>query len=125
MLDCKIFVNGAANECALIRAIADAINGVRLEDGVRGDGVELLTSTNDDADSVRKVDFPGGFLYFDNIVEVYFSPNIEQEARAATVATVLTCLWELGLPAVAACDYEDELPKSAGTDGSAPWPAHE
>ena len=41
----------------------------------------------------------------------------------ALVARLLQLLWENGIPAVAAADYEDELPEGGGGKSRAvPWP---
>jgi hypothetical protein len=121
-LDCKLFVDGPFDEPELIDTLVLAVRGEALDDGVRGSGVELIVSANDDADVERRKELPRGFLHFGFIAEVYFAPSVQHGERVTTVTGVLTTLWDSGYAAVAACDYEDELPKSAGVDGTAPWP---
>jgi hypothetical protein len=121
-LDCKIFVDGPSSTSDLVAMLSDALGGASDDNSVQGDGVELLVSESDDVDAGRKADLDEGFLFFRFIAEVYFAANVEHGKRVTTVAQVLTALWDRGWPAVGACDYEDDLPKRGGVDGTAPWP---
>ncbi|HEC85944.1 MAG: hypothetical protein DRR19_14390 [Candidatus Parabeggiatoa sp. nov. 1] len=40
--------------------------------------------------------------------------NIKQEYYVASIAMLLKALWDIGAKAVAACDFEDELPYEIG-----------
>src|SRR3954464_9696066 len=68
-----------------------------------------------DRDAIRAREFPDGWLFFRHNVEV---------ERRAHVAPLLRLLWGNGIPAVAACDYEEELPEGGGSKSrNVPWPA--
>jgi hypothetical protein len=125
MLDCKIYVDGAPSTTGLIRWIANAVGGTPTDDSARAPGLEMIVEENDEADSRAKMDKKRGFLFFDHFVEVYFAPVADLDHRVAEVSKVLDHLWGLGRPAVAACDYEDKLPRRAGTADPAPWPAND
>lgn len=122
-LDCKLFVDGAPDSRELSAWIAEIVNGKISEDGVVAAGVEMFVDDNDDAGLEDKAVRKRGFLFFDNVVEFYFAPRVDLNERVALVSAVLNDLWRRGLPAVAACDYEDRLPLGGGTADSAPWPA--
>lgn len=67
---------------------------------------------NDEYNSLEERQFPDGFLFFRYLIEVH-----SKEATAAycvdIVSRILTWLWlEQKMPAVAACDYEEQLPFS-------------
>ena len=69
----------------------------------------------DEHDPVRAREWPGGFLYFPYRVEAGPKRAVER---------LLPLLWDRGIPAVAACDYEDELPEKGGYKSRAiPWPS--
>ena len=76
---------------------------------------------NDEADPLRAQDFPDGFLFFHYALEVYPAPGVPREERVKLTAKLLQALWSRGFAAIAACDYEDELPSGGGYK-SRPYP---
>lgn len=123
-LDCQLFIDGAPGVEELVESLADVTGGRPGGRTVEAPGLDLFVDENDDADPSAKSDRRRGFLYFDHLAEVYFAaPSVDHDARVREVAGLLEGLWTQRLAAVAACDYEDELPKRGGIDGSAPWPA--
>src|SRR5262245_4553276 len=121
-MDCKVFVDGAPNTAALITWIAEAADGSPTDDGVQAPGLEMIAEDNDDAGPRAKLERDPGFLFFDHFVEIYFAPSVGFDRRVTEVSKVLEYLWGLSRPAVAACDYEDQLPRLAGAADSAPRP---
>jgi hypothetical protein len=78
-------------------------------------GTRLYIDRNDEHDEARAREFPDGFLYFCYTIEAGPQP---------LVARLLRLLWDAGIPAVAACDYEDELPEAGGYKSRGiPWPS--
>ncbi len=76
-----------------------------------------MIDKNDEADKVRAADFPDGFLYFNYSMELCFRGN-----RVKLTNDILDVLWSNRIPAVATCDYEDELHKGGGYKNSdVPW----
>ena len=64
---------------------------------------------------MRAREWPSGFLYFPYRVEAGPKRAVER---------LLPLLWDRGIPAVASCDYEDELPEKGGYKSRAiPWPS--
>jgi hypothetical protein len=77
-------------------------------------GRRLHVERNDDRDPERAAEFPDGFLYFATLVEA---------GPQEVTAQLLRLLWDAGIPAVAATDYEDELPEGGGYGSRRiPWP---
>ncbi|WP_146044384.1 hypothetical protein [Amycolatopsis sp. BJA-103] len=56
----------------------------------------------------------GDFIGWPAIVEVEAEEGAERASVVGLVSRILSALWEAGIPAVAACDYEDELPWRGG-----------
>jgi len=84
--------------------------------------VEILK--NLDFDSVKCQQFPDGFLYFCQRIEIFpdESKRVSLENQIALVSMLLKYLWSQGVPAVAACDYEDQLPNNGGyRSAEIPW----
>lgn len=78
---------------------------------------DLYIDDNDDADNKKTVDFPDGFLYFNYSMELCFRGD-----RVKLTNDILDVLWSNRIPAVAACDYEDELYKCGGyKNRDLPW----
>ena len=68
---------------------------------------------NDGFDIIRRND-PDGFLYYRYYLDIDAVPGQQRVAQVALVEQILECLWEHGYAAVAACDFEDELPRHGG-----------
>jgi len=113
-LDCKIIVDGVDSVTELAVWIAEAIGGQAATDSIEAPGLEIIVDENDDANVRDKSNVEEGFLFFSHIVEIYFAPSWGREHRVHEVSRVLEYLWARDVPAVAACSYEDELPRSGG-----------
>src|SRR5689334_19229069 len=104
--------------------LAGSVGGVPGSGTVRVPQGEIDVRRNRDADSSRASTFPDGFLGFRYTLELYPSPTVDLDGRVATVSKLLNFVWSQGIPAVAACDYEDHLPNGGGYNRrSVPWPA--
>jgi len=103
MIDCIVYANHSAR------------NRTELEDWLEQEiGERLDAERNDDYDEAAAREFPSGFLRFRYRIEIDSRDVVER---------LLPLLWERGVPAVAACDYEDELPEKGGFKSRAvPWP---
>jgi hypothetical protein len=129
-LDCKTFVETDLTQDELATLLSAALPAT-IE---KGPGVRTLHTrfgvieirNNEDADQVRSREFPDGFLYFRFTLEVYPMPSVRHEDRVVCVRDILTQMWSHGFAAVAACDYENELPNGGGHGNrSVPWPSAE
>ena len=78
---------------------------------------DLYIDDNDDADKEKATDFPDGFLYFNYAMELCFRCD-----KVKMTNDILDAFWSNFIPAVAACDYENELQKCGGYKNSdVPW----
>lgn len=124
-LDCKIYVDTNIGRSQLVEKVAQLLEGSVEKNTVRSLGVEIDVLENEEFDESRRTEFPDGFLRFRYSLEFYFNPSQKPHDRVTTAARILELLWSDGFPAVAACDYEAELPKMGGyKNGSVPWPKH-
>ncbi len=84
---------------------------------------EIEVVRNSDADPAQTA-FPDGFLRFPYKVEVEFTESNVQLARGV-LAALLEYAWNRGWAAVAACDFEEELPRAGGYKcADLPWPSN-
>jgi hypothetical protein len=125
-LDCKIYVEAdLAPEdlggllAALVGGTVSSAAGSRTVQSPIG---EIDIRNNPDSDKVLAQQFPDGFLFFRYTLEFYPSATARREDRISLVERILRQLWSRGYPAVAACDYEDDLPNRGGyNDRNSPW----
>jgi len=121
VLDATIFVGCLASHDELADVVAGVFGGDDASTWVTR--TDVVVSSNEDADPDRASQWPGGFLFFPSVVEIYAAAYAPRRERADLVALLLSSLWSRGIAAVAACEYEDLLPAAAGTgDRSLPWP---
>jgi hypothetical protein len=125
-LDCKIYVETGQTVDHLCNLLAAELSATPLNGAVRGFQTslcELDVRENDECDSARSQEFPDGFLYFRYLVELYPAVIASHEDRVHLTARILSLLWSKGYPAIAACDYEKELPHAGGYQNHrVPWP---
>lgn len=124
-VDCIIYCTGDISINELRTKLATLIGSNKIEVSfIQKDFYELSIHKNDDFNSVRQEGFPDGFLYFKFIVEVGFNNNCEVDNAVPVVSKILNGLWEMGMPSVASCDYENLLPENGGYNSTViPWPS--
>jgi hypothetical protein len=129
-LRCKISVESELMPDAFATLLAASIGEGTVHGAVvrtlHTPQAEIEVRKNKEANRLRAGEFPDGFLYFRYALEVYVSATTQHAEQVTLVARLLNRLWSQGLPAVAACDYEKELPRAGGYNNrSIPWPSGE
>jgi hypothetical protein len=126
-LDCRIFVDTEQPAEELAALLLPVLSGQAVTGGA---GVRTIVTPqaeveirkNKDFDKERGRVFPDGFLHFAYALEVYPSAAGSRAELVRLTASILNRLWSQRLPAVAACDYETELPNGGGYNNpSVPW----
>ena len=121
-LDCKVYLDVDTSSGQLAVYIAHLLNGTVEGRTVLTKDGEIDVLMNDEYDELARREFPDGSLHFPYLVEFYAEPQQELKKRVATVAAVLSHFWSKGVPAVAACDYEEKLPNQGGyRSHTVPW----
>jgi hypothetical protein len=113
-LYCKIYVDANIPRDELIRIVARLLGGTIDRTTVSTSYSELDIMKNEDFDETLRKTFPDGFLHFRYYVDIESLPGQQRAAQIALVANLLEHLWSLGFQAVAACDYEEQLPRRGG-----------
>lgn len=109
---CKVFVNADVARSDLVDTIAHALDGrIKPLNTVAGDTWEIDVRRNDEHDAERSKDQENGFLFFPYYLDVVARRGRDRQAQIALVSRLLERLWERGYGAVAACDFEEELPR--------------
>lgn len=126
-LACTIYVETDLAPDALARLLAGSLSGsvrgVATASTVTVPHAEIDVRRNPDGDSARALSFPDGFLAFRYALELYPAGDTSRNDRIALAGRLLELLWSNQLPAVAACDFEEELPLAGGyKKPTVPWP---
>lgn len=117
-LYCAIYVD-APGRPALVELLSEVTGGRYEHWTIEAPGIDLHVDGNDEADAERSTAFPDGFLFFTHKVEA----DVDAGSAVAVVTRMLEALWARGWPAVAACEFEDELPCGGGYKSpDVPWP---
>jgi hypothetical protein len=129
-LDCKIFVETAIDPDGLAKMLAELLSGTvsgrPFARTVQTWCCEIEIRNNPDYDKKLADKFPDGFLSFRYLIEIYPTARADRNERIAVVASILQLLWSRGFPAIAACDYEEELPHKGGVNNrTLPWVSSE
>jgi hypothetical protein len=107
-------VNRAELAALLAVAVNGTVNGSAFAPVVSVHVGEFEVRANDEFNATRAAEHPDGFLYSRDVIEFFAAPGADLEARAAIVGRALESIWSNGWHAVAACDYEDHLPRRGG-----------
>ena len=112
-LYCKIFVNGAPTREDLLQLVARTVGGTIKFHTVVAAGAEIDVARNDEDDVLRARE-PDGFVFYPHYLDVTAVPGQTPSAQITLVATLLEAFWAAKLDAVAACDFEEDLPRRGG-----------
>lgn len=113
-LYCQIYVDAEISGDELLEKVAQLVGGNVDIDTVCTDNYEIDIKKNEDFNPERRHEEPDGFVYFRYYMDVDALPGQRRSAQIALVTKLLESLWSWGFQAVAACDYEEELPKAGG-----------
>ena len=116
-LYCKLFVDIDDISREGLQALLVECLGDQVKSADRWSIAGLLFAIdvrrNDGFDIIRRNE-PDGFLYYRYYLDIDAESSQPRADQIAPVAQILECLWEHGYAAVAACDFEDELPRRGG-----------
>lgn len=118
-LFCRTYVHTSLDQPELIADIAHLLSGSINGNTIVTPSAEIDVLRNDAYDELQSQDFPDGFRYAIDMVAL---PMQAYANHTALIANMLTYLWAKDVPAVAACDYANELPHNGGYANQAvPW----
>lgn len=113
-LYCKVLVDSPHPRGTLTEAIAAALGGVANESTVIAPALEADVRRNEDWDPSRYAPDWDNFIFSRYYLDVEPRAGVERSTYVAAVATLLESLWSLKADAIAACDFEEELPWRGG-----------
>lgn len=106
---CAVYVRGLPDRDRMAELVAQATAGRLHAETVYCDGIEIDVRANPDHDPAEHE-----FVFWPIKLDICIDPATPTSRRVEITAGLLTRLWSSGHDAVAACDYEDELPNQGG-----------
>ena len=122
---CRIYLHSNLTMEELTDSVANLYQGEGTGLGIIVTAwAEIYIFENSDYKRGRTYEFPDGFLYFKYIIFIDPLPvKIDFQDFLIKTINVLYFFWNQNYPAVAACDFEDELPNKGGYKSlDVPWP---
>lgn len=118
-----IYVQSRLAKSELLRLISEKLGGQIDRDSITTFQMDIYLDENEQYDQEKIKQFPSGFLYFRYILDIDKSDAGEDRIYLEQLSQVLEFLWSIDTPAVAACDFEEQLIKNGGYKNELlPWP---
>jgi hypothetical protein len=113
-LYCKVFIDAGCEHEELVQRLAGLIGGTTDGRWISTAWGNFHVVRNVAFDDDRRDAEQDGFLYFRYFLDIEPSAEVDQNGYITQIGTLLASLWHSGIPAVAACDFEDKLPSKGG-----------
>ena len=113
-LYCKIYLNCDVSRDELIQSIATIVNGKINVSSILTPDCEIDVRKNEDFDENQCYEYPDGFLYYPYYLDIEPTEEIASIFYKQTITRLLEAFWAEKSQAVAACDFEEELPRKGG-----------
>ena len=113
-LYCKIFIDTDKEKETVTDLISTITSGKKEMFGISMESMDIDVRRNEDFNETKRTEKQDGFLYSRFYIDVEPKSNIKQDAYISNVATLLEKLWSMEFKAIAACDFEEELPRKGG-----------
>lgn len=113
-LYCKIFIDTDEEKENVLNSIKDIVSGAIERWTIISESMEIDLRRNEDYNKKETARKEDGFIYSRYYLDIEPKENIKQEEYIYRIAILLQNLWSIGYKAVAACDFENELPRKGG-----------
>lgn len=112
-LYCAIYVHAPVTREQLVAVVLQIPGAEKVGRSIlRLLKAEIEVRPNEDASDGLRGNLENGFLFYPYLLEVDALPEQTIEEQIALVSALLELLWAQQFNAVAACDFEDRLPRS-------------
>jgi len=113
-LYCKLFLDSDLKMDKINEIISRFSNGEIIDFDIISKWGEITINKNEDFDISKRQEWPDGFLYYRYYMDIDPNKSCKQADYINNISMLLTSIWKNGFKAVAACDFEDELPRKGG-----------
>ncbi|MDF2961946.1 MAG: 1,4-dihydroxy-6-naphthoate synthase [Paenibacillus sp.] len=107
-LNCKIFIDTDESYEYMYKTIAEIVRGkIENRNTIRNEILDLSLLNNDDFEVTKRHCFP-------DYLEVEPCVISDPISYVTSISMLLELLWRDGFKVVAACDFEEQLPRKGG-----------
>jgi hypothetical protein len=111
-LFCRVNIDARLPHNQFVNFLARRVGGTSEWNLVSSRELDIIVDENDVFDPAMSVSGEDRWLYFPYTLEIDPIAGVSSQDYIAAVANLLTSLWSAGMDAVAACEFEDELPQN-------------
>ena len=121
-LYCKIFIDTDKDKDkdSVMDFIMFILSGEKQRRLIISENMEVYIDDNDDFSKIKRNEDPDGFLFSRYYLDIKPNMNVKQDVYIACIAMLLERLWSNEYKAIAACDFEEELPRKGGYNYNTP-----
>jgi hypothetical protein len=114
---CKIYVSFSKS----LKSIRDKIYK-NFSTKIVSTEIQIYFNDNEDYNKKEMYNFPDGFLYFEYTIDIEMK-ELEKQ-NVSILNDILNWFWNNNIPAIASCDYENQLTNLGGyKNESLPFPS--
>lgn len=117
-LFCKIFIDTDIGREEVVSFVSESLDGILERWSVSNTYCNLDLLKNDDFNETKRTQRPDGFLFSRYYLEIEPNEEVESSPYISCISELLTKLWTGGYQAIAACDFEEVLPRKGGYDST-------
>jgi hypothetical protein len=111
---CDLYIDSEDDLNTLLQNIATIFNTNPIEDGIFVNEGSLFLLKNKNFHKIYKKNLEDGFLFYRYLLKAKPNDLMGKENAIQFIAPILKYLWSKGFPAIAFCDYEENLPYKGG-----------
>lgn len=116
-LFCRVNVQAEVPHDEFVSFIARSVGGVSRSNSVRSNKLDISVDDNDVFDAEKARIGEDCWLYFRYTLEIDPIRGVSPRDYVAAIGTLLKSLWLSSMDAVAACDFEEQLPRNTRRHG--------
>jgi hypothetical protein len=111
-LFCRIFIQSDLPQPEFVGLVVDCIGGQRRSNSVTSESLDILIDENDSYDLQKAHIGEDRWLFFKYSLEIDPMGNVSRIDYLKSLSNFVESLWKRGIEAVAACDFEELLPRN-------------
>ena len=111
-LFCRVNVHSEMPHGEFVSFLARSVGGVNRMNSITTNLLDISVDDNDGFDAAKSSTGQNRWLYFRYTLEIDPIANVAPGDYLAAIGTLVKLLWSSGMDAVAACEFEEQLPQN-------------
>ena len=112
--DCNLYIDADEEISILLQNIANLFDTKSIDNKICVDKGILYLCKNNKFHKINKKNPEDGFLFYQYFIKAKPNALFGEENAVQFISTILNFFWSKGYPAIAFCDYENNLPNRGG-----------